>query len=149
MSCVLHFYGDHADVDELVRLCPVDPVAVFRKGQPRTTRPSAYQARTSGVNIVASDADFDFLAVQQSEALPFLTLHQTKLQAMREVAGVEAASIDFGISMRNVIVQSDSFEPHLLARIASLGMSLVLSQYPPAGRAKKIKQYRRALRRTA
>ncbi|GAB2803595.1 hypothetical protein GCM10027276_00020 [Comamonas piscis] len=66
---------------------------------------------------------------------------------MRQFPGIELASIDFGISMRNVIVQSDSFEPQLLAVLADLNLRLVLSQYPMAGKAKKLKQYRRALRR--
>ena len=149
MGCVLHFFGDMADVGELERLSPTEPCAVFRKGQTRSTRPNARAARTSGVSIVASEADFELLELQQTEALAFLRIHHTKLQAMRDVAGIETASIDFGISMRNVIVQGDSFEPDLLAEIASLRMRLVLSQYPTQGKAKKIKQYRRALRSAA
>ena len=128
MGCVLHFFGDMADVGELERLSPTEPCAVFRKGQARSTRPNARAARTSGVSIVASEADFELLELQQTEALAFLRIHHTKLQAMRDVAGIETASIDFGISMRNVIVQGDSFEPDLLAEIASLRMRLVLSQ---------------------
>jgi len=99
--------------------------------------------------LVASEADFDQLEQQQTDSLEFLKLYRSELQAMRAATGVEIASIDFGISMRNVIVQGDSFEPELLAEIASLRMRLVLSQYPPQGKAKKIKQYRRALRSAA
>jgi hypothetical protein len=106
-------------------------------------------ARTSGVSIVASDAEFEQLELQQAEALAFMRRHHSELQAMRSVQGVEVASIDFAITMRNVFVQSDSFEPDLLAEIASLNMRLILSQYPPQGRAKRVKQYRRALRSAA
>lgn len=101
----------------------------------------------SGLSLVASEADFDLLEEQKREALEFLQEHRTALLAMRQFPGIELASIDFGISMRNVIVQSDSFEPQLLAVLADLNLRLVLSQYPMAGKAKKLKQYRRALRR--
>ena len=98
---------------------------------------------------MASEAEFEQLEQQQTEALTFLKRHHAKLLAMRSVQGVDAASIDFGITMRNVFVQSDAFEPDLLAEIANLRMQLVLSQYPPQGRAKRVKQYRRALRSAA
>ena len=149
MSCVLHFFGDAADVAELERLCPTDPCNVFRKGESKSNRPNARMARTSDVSIVASDAEFEQLELQKAEALAFMRRHHSELQAMRSVQGVEVASIDFAITMRNVFVQGDSFEPDLLAEIASLKMRLVLSQYPPQGRAKKVKQYRRALRSAA
>ena len=146
MPCVIHFFGDAANVAELERLCPTQPCNVFYKGRPRSTRPSSRLARTSGISVVASDADFDRIELQQAESLEFLKLHHAKLLAMRAVEGVETASIDFGISMRNVVVQGDSFEPELLGEIASLGIRMILSQYPPQGKTKKIKQYRRALR---
>jgi len=149
MPCVLHFIGNEADVAELVQLCPAEPCNVFRKGEPRSNRPGARLAQTSGVSLVASEADFEFLEQQQSDALAFMSLHQAKLQAMRAVSGVEVASIDFGISMRNVVVQTDLFEPDLLAQIVGLRMRLELSQYPPGGKSKKIKQYRRVLRSAA
>jgi hypothetical protein len=60
--------------------------------------------------------------------------------------GIDHASIDFGISMRDVIFQSDGFEPKLIQAIAPLGLQIVLSQYPVAPPQKRIKQYRRSLR---
>ena len=68
---------------------------------------------------------------------------------MLTLPDIEHASLDFGIEMRNVIFQSDAFEPSLIAQLASLNLALVLSQYPPAKRSKRIKQYRRALRSVA
>jgi hypothetical protein len=147
MSCVLHFFGDAADVAALVRLCPIEPCTVFKKGEPTSSRPKARLARTSGISVVASDAEFELLELQQADALAFLKRHHSVLHAMRSVQGVEEASIDFGITMRNVLVQIDAFEADLLAEVASLRMRLVLTQYPPQGRAKRVKQYRRALKR--
>ena len=149
MACVLHFTGDAAEVRELELLCPTEPCAVFRKGEPRSARPGARPAGTSGISVVASEADIEELELQQAEALVYLKAHHDRLLAMRSVAAVEAGSIDFGIAMRDVIVPGDSFEPDLLAEIASLRMRLVLSQYPPVGKAKKVKQYRRSQRSAA
>ena len=110
MSCVLHFFGDAADVAELQRLCPTEPCNVFRKGEPRSNRPNSRMARTSGISVVASEAEFEQLELQQAEALEFMRRHHADLQAMRSVQGVEIASIDFAITMRNVFVQGDSLE---------------------------------------
>lgn len=146
MACVIRFYGDAADVDELQRLCPTDPCAVFRKGVARSNRPGASVGQTSGVNLVASDADFDCLELQQRETLSYLRQHHSALVDMRKVTGVEFANVDFGICMRNVIVQCDVFEVELLAELSNIKLCLELTQYPPDGKAKRAKQYRRMLR---
>ena len=148
MPCIIHFYGDEANVTELLKLCPIEPCNSYRKGEARSNRPNAHQSKTSGVGLVASDADFDFFGLQKSQALAFIRLHMSKLQEMRAVSGVEVASIDFGISMRNVIVQTDYFESELLIELAALRIRLALSQYPIAGKDKRIKQYRRVLRKS-
>ena len=149
MPCVLHFLGDALKSSELARLAPVEPCAVFRKGEPRSQRPAARLCKTSGVSLVVSEADFDQLDQQQNEAVEFLSLHREALARMRAFPGVEEACLDFGTEMRNVIVQSDSFQPVLLGQLAQLQTQLVLSQYPTTGKAKRIKQYRRVLRSAA
>ncbi len=149
MSCVLHFSGDSADVAELQRLCPTEPCNVFRKGEPTSHRPNARLARTSGISLVASEASFEHFELQKLEALAFMKRHHAELKAMCSVHGVENAEIKFGIYMRNVFVQGDSFAPDLIAEIARLRLRLVLSQWPPQGRAKRVKQYRREVRSAA
>lgn len=149
MPCVLHFLGDALESSELARLAPVEPCAVFRKGEARSQRPAARPSQTSGVSLLVSEADFDQLDQQQDKALEFLATHREALARMRAFPGVEEASLDFGTEMRNVIVQSDSFPPELLAHLAQLRARLVLSQYPTATKAKRIKQYRRVLRSAA
>lgn len=149
MSCVLHIDGESINVDGLIRLSPVEPAAVFRKGHPRSSRPNSQICRTSGVALVVSDADFDDFSAQKREAEIFLRAHRDSLSKMLTLPNIEYAALDFGIEMRNVIFQSDAFEPSLIALLASLNLVLVLSQYPPAKRAKRIKQYRRALRSVA
>ena len=151
MPCVLHFTGKSANVEELLCLSPIEPCNVYQKGVPKSNRPAARVSQTSGISLVVSEADFDYIEKQQEEALEFLKMHHVALSTMRHTQGVEHGDLDFGISMRNVIVQSDVFGYELLMEIASLNLDLVLSQYPPLynKKSKKIKQYRRALRRNS
>jgi hypothetical protein len=146
MGCVIHVMGDLVDVDTLIENSPVEPCAVFRKGQPRSLRPNSRLCSTSGVNFVVSNADFDDFDQQKHDATVFVTRHATALAKLLATPGIDHASIDFGISMRDVIAQSDGFEPALIRAIAPIGLQLVLSQYPVARRQKRIKQYRRSLR---
>ena len=149
MACVIHLIGDEADVDELLRLCPIEPATSFRRGEPRSTRPGARPAATSGIALVISEADFDSFDQQQADAMEFLRSHATAMSALRKVHGVTGAFIDFGISMRNVVAQSDTFSAELLKVLAPLALDLTLSQYPVAKKMSRIRQYRRALRNAA
>jgi hypothetical protein len=45
---------------------------------------------------------------------------------------VDGVSLDFGIVRRDVVVQSDDFPATLLALMGELGVSLMVSSYPPA-----------------
>ena len=95
---------------------------------------------------MVSDAEFEEFEKQKADALSFLVFHRKALSRMREVPGVEHASIDFGIAMRNVIAQFDSFEPELLNAIVPLRLTITLSQYPVSA-FKRLRQYRRVLRK--
>jgi hypothetical protein len=124
MGCLIHFVGREADVDQLVALSPVAPCTIWRRGEPRSSRPNSKKSLTSGVNLEVSEADFEELEQQQAEAIRFLRAHASALRNMREVAGVERASLDFGIAMRNVVVQSDRFPAELIAALATIGCEL-------------------------
>lgn len=146
MTCIFHLSGQDLDVDALQRLSPVAPCAVFKKGEPVSTRPNSRLSPISGINLELSDADFEDFERQQADTLAFLQTHGAALQKMRELPGVERASIDFGIAMRDVVVQSDIFPAELIASIAQLRCSLELSQYPVSSTSRNIKRYRKALR---
>lgn len=149
MSCVLSFTGDDVDVEVLAALCPVNPHVIFRKGEARSNRPNARRSVTSGLSFVASEANFDDFATQKEDVIAFLSAHSEALTKMRELPGVEGAVIDFAINMRNVIFQFDRFEANLIAVVAPLRIDLELSQYPAATKSKRLKQYRRVLRKNS
>jgi hypothetical protein len=147
MGCVLHFTGDLLDVDALAATSPTEPCTVWKKGEPRSKRPNAKLCLSSGVSIVVSDAEFENFEDQQQDAIDYFAVHHKVLAEMRGTPGITHASLDFGIAMRNVIVQSDAFSAELIATIGSLRLALMLSQYPVGQKFKRIKQHRRSLRR--
>ena len=148
MGCVLHLSGRDLDLDGILAICPVEPCTIFRRGEPLSSRPNSRVCQINGLNLEVSSADFDNFEQQQLDAIGFLSEHQATLKKMRECHGIDNASIDFGIAMRNVISQSDTFMPELISLIAPLNIALELSQYPVGKKNKKIKQYRRALRKS-
>lgn len=101
---------------------------------------------TSGVNLEVSDADFEEFEQQQADAIRFLRAHAVALRRMLEVPGVERATLDFGIAMRDVVVQSDSFPADLIAALAEVGCGMELTQFPVGRKAKNLRRYRKALR---
>lgn len=149
MGCILSFNGPEADVAQLLALSPVEPVRARRRGEPLSSRPGSRLAVTSGVTLQISDAEFEELEEQQADAIQFLNEHCQALQAMRRVEGVESACLDFGIAMRSVIVQSDGFSAELIAAVAKVGCSLVLTQYPTGPKARNLRRYRKAFRASA
>ncbi len=149
MSCVLHITGDKVDVDALIDLAPVAPATSFKKGEPRSPRPNARRNSTSGIAIVVSDADFDDFDRQKKDAIEFLQRHKSRLHDLLATVGIQHRSIDFGIEMRNVIAQTDSFDPEVVMAAADLRLGITLSQYPIAVKNKRIRQYRRNLRKRA
>lgn len=149
MGCVLHFSGEVVELEQLMVICPVEPCTVFRKGEPRSSRPNSRLCRISGLNIEVSNADFEEFEAQQKDAIAFLRMHHSQIKAMRQVSGVSRACLDFGIAMRNVVSQSDQFDAELISLLGPLNVALVLSQYPVGKKDKKVKQYRRALRKMA
>ena len=146
MGCILHFVGREADVERLVALSPVEPCSVWRRGVPRNARPNSRPAVTSGLTLTVSDAEFEDLEKQQADAIQFLRAHTSVLKSMSEVAGVEHATLDFGIAMRDVVIQSDHFPADLIAALAASGCSMELTQFPTGPKAKNLKRYRKALR---
>lgn len=149
MGCILSFNGPDADVAQLLALSPVEPVRARRRGEPLSSRPNSRLAVTSGITLHISDAEFEELEQQQADAIRFLHDHDQALQAMRKVEGVESACVDFGIAMRSVIVQSDTFPAELMAALAKLGCSMELTQYPTGPKARNLRRYRKAFRASA
>jgi hypothetical protein len=143
MGCILNFVGRNADVAQLLVLSPIKPCNIFRYGEPRSSRPNSRICQTSGLNLEVSTADFEYLEEQQADAIRFLRTNAIVLKSMREVSGVEKAILDFGIQMRNVIVQSDAFPQELIGALATIGCDLELTQFLSGKKSRNRQRYRK------
>lgn len=129
MSCMLRVNGVEMDVDALLGECEIEPVAVSRKGQPRSQRTGSVHS-VSGANFEVSGADFSALRIQIDDAVTFLRENEAFVRRLRSHPGVDELCLDFGSEIRPPGWCSFSFPPELLIAAGSLGVSLVLSVYP-------------------
>jgi hypothetical protein len=132
MSCVLRASGVDFDVDAFLATCELEPIAVFRKGEPRfpTSQPEGPRNQGSAVNFEASGADFSKLELQMEEALEFVREHQDFITMLREFPGVEGVTLNFGAEIHPPGWRSFHFASELLLAFGTLGVSLELSVYP-------------------
>ena len=132
MSTVLGAYGEDFDVDSFVADCTLPICAVKRRGEPVLphSQPNGRRHERSGVHVLVSDADFDYFDQQVADAIEFLQTETAELQRLRDFPGVENAVLDFGIARRDAAVQCDCLPPALVRLAGSLGLGIVLSQYP-------------------
>lgn len=103
----------------------------WKEGEPKyVTKPEKGKLKTTGFSICLSDADFDEFERQKQESIDYLTQNSAALKALLLNHKVIKAKIDFGIYMRDVIVQSDYFSPQLIKLCGELNLGIELSQYP-------------------
>jgi hypothetical protein len=132
MSCVLRASGVDFDVDAFLATCELEPITIYRKGEPRfpASQPEGPRNLRSGVNFEASGADFSELKLTMEEALTFVRDHQAFIAALREFPGVESLTVDFGAEIHPPGWCSFNFGSELLLTLGTLGVSLELSVYP-------------------
>lgn len=84
----------------------------------------------SGATFVASDADFDEFEEQIEEATCYLETHCRQIASIASFEGVQHATLDFGIALRDVSIHSDILPLRFLKAAADAGISVELSHYP-------------------
>jgi hypothetical protein len=131
MSSILRVSGTDFDVDCFLEESQYTPCAVYRRGEPRwRSNPTGPKNDRSGINLVASDADFDDVATQIEETIAFLTQNMEELQRLRMYPGVEDIILDFGIRRSDEPIQNIEFPSALLRLAGALDITLDLSIYP-------------------
>jgi hypothetical protein len=134
VSAVIRVYGKDFNVDEFVANCALPVCTIKRRGEPvfAASQPDGRRHEQSGVHVLASEADFSEFPAQVDEAIAFLRANEVELLRLRTFAGVETATLDFGIERRDVAVQSDRLPAELLRLAGALDLDIELSQYPLA-----------------
>jgi hypothetical protein len=128
MSCVLRIYGESLDVDAMLSHCPISPDRVWKKGEPRISKDKFYS--NSGASFLSSGADLDEFDKQVVEAISFLDSHSQEISGMVAFSGVEAAVLDFGVSLYEGYVAQSSYLPPRLIQLASkTGIGVQVSHY--------------------
>lgn len=131
MSCILRVSGAELNVDALLSIVDLRPDRIWRRGEPRrASRPEGRRYDDSGTTFVASDADFDEFGQQLDEATGFLETHCCQITSMASFEGVQNATLDFGIELRDVAIHCDTLPPRFLKAAAAAGISVELSHYP-------------------
>lgn len=131
MSCILRAGGDDFDVDGFIAKASLEFDSLWRKGEKRFPKSATSKInQTSGVRVVASEADFSQLAEQIEDVTSFLRQNLEQIKLLAAFPGVEGAVLDFGAEIYPPGWASFTFPAALLALAGEAGVSLCLSVYP-------------------
>lgn len=132
MSCVLRAFGKNFEVDRFVSNSPLAVSSIWRKGEQRFAKSltNASLNESSGLRVVASEAEFFDLSQQIDDVLLFLRLNQEYIKGLSAFPGVEGVGLDVGVDIHPPGWSSFTFPPELLRLAGEAGVSLCLSVYP-------------------
>lgn len=131
MSCILRVSGAELNVEALLCIVDLKPDRIWRRGEPgRASKPEGKRHDHSGATFVASDADFDEFEEQIEEATCYLETHCRQIASIASFEGVQHATLDIGIALRDVAIHSDILPLRFLRAAADAGISVELSHYP-------------------
>lgn len=132
MSAMIRASGTNFDPDHFCSQSQLHPCELFRRGEPyfSASQSDGRRYEHSGINIVASDAEFDEFDRQVDEAAAFLKGHHDELSRLRDFPGIEGIMIDFGAKHKDVYVECYSLSPELVRLAGELGRSIEISLYP-------------------
>ena len=131
MSCILRAGGDSFDVNVFITKSSLAIDSMWRKGEKRCPNSSNSEInQSSGVRVVASEAEFSQLGEQIEETISFLSQNLEQVKYLTSFPGLESAVLDFGAEIYPPGWSSFTFPPELLALAGQAGVSLCLSVYP-------------------
>ena len=88
-----------------------------------------YRLENGVAHFQVSDAGFEDLQAQISDAVVFLRSNQEQLRVTMARAA-SSGVLDFAVEWRDAIFQSNRFSPELVREAGHLGLALELSHYP-------------------
>ncbi len=132
MACILRAGGVNFDVDEFLVSSTLVIDSSWRKGERRFPSSITNEDKnsSSGLRVVASDADFASISVQIEAAVEFLKQNLSEVQRLSSHRGVEWALLDFGAEIRPPGWASFTFPVELLRLASAASVEVSLSVYP-------------------
>lgn len=133
--CVLRVWGRSFDPDLALASSGLIAVKIFRAGEARRqSDPGGRKNESSGFTVGVSDAPWDSVGSQVSDALRFLQTHATAIAELRATPGVEDIRLDFPVDLRidgdAFVMQSETFPMELVRLAGTLGVALEITIYP-------------------
>jgi hypothetical protein len=125
-GCVLRISGMNFRPDDFFRRFDLPAVAAWNKGD---TGIFNRVHANSGCNLIISEREA--LDEQIEDAIGFVNAHRAALRFACDSASIDDLRLDFGIPLRDSVVQSNTFLPALVRLAAEFNIALELSQYPP------------------
>ena len=123
-SCMLRATGDNFQPSDFLRDSTFEPCNIFRKGE-RKSASSVWD--TSGITVDVSSED-EFSA-QVRDAVTFLETNRAELLRLKQIAGLEEMSLDFGVNERNSFLQSYFFPLKIIHLASEFELELEVSIY--------------------
>jgi len=132
MTCILRAVGATFDVNDFLAKSSLVTDSRWHKGERRFPRSKSSEEinKTSGVRVIASEADFSDLSQQIEDVIVFIRQNQEPVRKLASFPGVEGAVLDFGAKIDPPGWASFTFPAELLLLAGSVGVSLCLSVYP-------------------
>ena len=123
--------GENLNVEQMLKEVPLEPDRVWKKGEHRfKNNPESRILSISGASFLASNADMAEFETQQKEATDFLKENIALIREMVAFSGVDEATIDFGVELRDVAIHGDYLAPEFIRYAAKAGIGVEISHYP-------------------
>ena len=127
-GCVLRVWGEDFDVDAFLSESPWEPTVVRRRGERRF---GGAKVRSSGFNVLVSDASGAEFERQLEDAERFLADHAPEFERLAATGGADEPWLDFGIERARLPRGGGEYFPaSFLALAAETGVAVAVSSYP-------------------
>lgn len=123
-SCVLRATGDNFQSSAFLRDSNFEPCNIFRKDE-RKSASNVWD--TSGITVVVSSKD-EFSA-QVRDAIVFLETNRVEMLRLKQFAGLEEFTLDFGVNEKGSFLQCYVFPLELINLAGEFALELEVSIY--------------------
>ena len=133
MVFFLRVWGKNFYLDAFLSLSSLKPLTFWHTGESQlpASNSAARRQLHSGMHISVSIREFSDPSGQIEDAVSFLKTYREELLRLHDFPGTDGAVLDFPVEDRDVMVQTDTFPPKLLALMGELKITLAISRYPP------------------